>query len=136
MKSLPIVTALASVVVLAACNQNNSKNSGWSASNNTRICVDAKHNRVSDDHCNQPNNNSSGFDNGAVLWTWYYLNRGSFVPPIGSIVNGGYRTPLPNTNYLSSSESFSRASSSTVSRSSPISRGGFGSSAHFSSVGE
>lgn len=73
----------------------------------TKACRDRDNRRVSDSYCNRP-----GFS-GANTYSWFYMNRGSYVPNQGesfSGATGSYR-PVAGTSYASAPS---------------VSRGGFG----------
>lgn len=118
--TLKLTTVMAAAILAAGCDSSDkfNPNDGWSAAENTAVCTDAKGQRVDDTSCRRPRTA------GMPAYMWYYMGRGSYVPPYGGRVGGG---------------SFSRGSGSyatSESSAATISRGGFGSSAHFAAVGE
>ncbi len=117
--NLPLVAALSvSLLALSACEKDDANNSGWEASNATRVCVDQDGHRTDDGNCQQ-----ASYAHGSVYPYWYYFNRGGHVPPVGDSVTGGSRTPMSGVNYEAPTASFTHADPESVSR------GGFGGAA-------
>ena len=123
---LIFTTALASSLTLSACGQPSYQQT---ADQDTAVCVDREGNRVPDDRCNS----NAGYHGGGVsnAFLWYYLGRSSAIPYYGERVGGGSFVRPAGASY------FHAPSSTSMSRSVAISRGGFGSSAHsFGGFGE
>ncbi|RUN76420.1 hypothetical protein EJC47_10600 [Sphingomonas sp. TF3] len=114
---LPITSAVATALLAGACSP-----SADVAKSDVAVCRDAAGLRTDDANCVRSGGGHGG--GGAIVGaaTWYYLSRGSMVPPMGQSLAGGYTTPRAGVGYA-------RASSATVSR------GGFGMSARGGSGG-
>ncbi len=110
-KYLPITTAVATALLASACGPSTDV-----ARSDVAVCRDANGVRTADANCAR-SGGGHGM-NGAIMGAaaWYYLSRGSVVPPIGRPLAGGFTTPRAGARYA-------RASAATVSR------GGFGASA-------
>jgi len=87
--ALPFVSAMASAIVLTACDN---PNKGWTASEPTRTCVDQRGRRLLDDTCR----GRSGFVAGP---RWYYHPSGGHIPPVGDRVAGGSFAPNAGVDY-------------------------------------
>lgn len=121
---LVFTTALASTLLSAGCSR---QDANQYADRDTAVCVDKQGNRVPDDRCSG-GYHGSGLSN---AFLWYYLGRSSAVPYYGDRVSGGSFTRTPGATY------FHAPSTTSITRSVAISRGGFGSSAHsFGGLGE
>lgn len=121
-KDLTITTAIAAAILASGCRDREAD--GWTASNDTAICTDRAGKRVPDDQC--PRQAAAGGYHGAGggAHGWYFLGRGSVIPPYGETARGGSYTRAAGRTYA-------RAPINTfVSRAGAISRGGFGASAH------
>ena len=125
MKQLTITTGVAAALLAGGCGQQSADN-GWTADRDTAVCVDKQGKRVPDGQCPQQRVASTGHI-GASPFLWYYLGRMSSVPYYGERVGGGSFAPSAGHSY------FRAPSSTAMSRSSAISRGGFGASARGSS---
>jgi hypothetical protein len=116
-------TMAAALTALSGCSSGDEWNEDVVASEDTAICVDQNGNRIDDDNCN---NNRTRF--GGYYGTRYYINRGARIPYLGDSIRDtrynfqGSTQPRPGASY------FSAPSSSNVTRSTAIARGGFGSS--------
>lgn len=118
---LTLTTAVATS--LAACGQ--SPNTDWDdgytqyADRDTAVCVDQRtQKRVPDEECRRGGGSRSG---------WYYMGRNSAVPYHGqSVAGGSYSRPSGRTFYYA-------PKTTNMTKSSAVSRGGFGSSARSSS---
>lgn len=110
-KYLPITSAVATALLASACGPSTDV-----AKSDVAICRDANGVRTADANCAR-GTGGHGM-NGAIMGAaaWYYLSRGSVVPPMGRAVSGGFTSPRAGASYA-------RASAATVSR------GGFGMSA-------
>lgn len=125
-KHLIMTTAMAGVI-LTASGCGSAPSNGWDdadvlAQRDTQICVNKDGERVYDDLCDDDRHHSgNGF-------FWYYLGRNSAVPYHGDSINNpkyaGSFKAAPGTSY------FKAPSSTAVTRSIAVSRGGFGSSSH------
>jgi hypothetical protein len=114
---LRITTAVSAALLAAGCGPKFDAKNGWTAAENTAVCTDEQGKRVDDGNCGR---NAAYAGGGYHHYGWYYIPRGAFVPGIGMGARGGsYSAP-----------SGSRFTPAGVSAS-HISRGGFGSSAHF-----
>lgn len=125
-KQLALTTAMAATLTtLSACSSGNEWDDGVVAQKDTAVCVDQDGKRVEDDNCPGRRRYSGGSH------FWYYVNRGNRVPYYGDPVNDpryGY-----NGSYFANRGATyaSAPASANKVRSTPISRGGFGSSGHF-----
>ena len=123
-KQLTMTTAMAAALVaLPGCSSNDGWNEDVIASGDTAICVDHDGERVDDDLCDDDRRTSGG----GSAFLWYYLGRNSAVPYYGDSVRhkryaSGSYSPRPGVNY------FDAPSSTKMTRSRAVSRGGLGSS--------
>jgi hypothetical protein len=123
-KQLGMTSAMAAALIaLPACSSNNGWNEDVVADQDTAICVDREGERVDDDLCDD--DRGGGFSN---AFLWYYIGRSSAIPYYGdSIHHSRYRgrgsyQPTWGVKY-------GRAPTSTrMTRSQAVSRGGLGSS--------
>ncbi len=124
---LKITTGVAAALMLAACNRE--PDNGWTTTDrDTAICTDSSGKRVPDNNCQQRSAYGGG---GSNAFLWYYLARNSAVPYYGDRAAGGTYARSAGTSY------FRAPAASLMSRSTAISRGGFGASAHsFGGSGE
>jgi hypothetical protein len=106
-KSLLITTAI-SAALLSGCAEADKEE--WTSQEPVAVCRDKDGKRAPDDNCTQ---SASNMHSGAAAgFMWYYLSRGSRVPPMGQTVTGGSTTRVAGTIYKSSQM---------------VKRGGFGS---------
>ncbi len=128
-KQMFMTTAMAAALVgLPACSSNDDWNQDVIADRDTAVCVNQQGERVDDDLCDDDVNRGSGVGS---AFLWYYIGRSSAVPYYGdSIYDRRYSkyarygsfTPQPGLTY-------GRAPTSTrMTRSQAVSRGGLGSS--------
>lgn len=120
-KNILLTATLAAAIAATAagCSQR----SGYSddgyygdRDRNTAICTDKKGKRVPDRYCQRGSSGSSAF-------LWYYLGRSSAIPYYGDTVRGGSYTRTAGATY------FHAPVNANVTKSTAVSRGGFGSSA-------
>lgn len=117
-------TMAAALTALSGCASGDDWNEDVVATEDTAICVDQNGNRIDDDNCENNGRHSGGYFYGSR----YYINRGSRIPYLGDSIRdsrynfSGSTKPRPGASY------FSAPSSSNVTRSTAIARGGFGSS--------
>ncbi len=127
-KHLTMTTAMAAALIaLPGCSGGDDWNEDVYASGDTAICVDKEGKRVDDDQCSKDRVHYSG-GGGSSAFLWYYLGRSSAVPYYGDSIRdkryagqGSYQ-PRPGASYTSA------PSSTRMTRSAAVSRGGFGSS--------
>lgn len=118
-------TMAAALTTLSGCSSGDEWNEDVVATEDTAICVDQNGNRIDDDNCNDTRIRSGG---GFFYGTRYYINRGSRIPYLGDSIRdsrynfAGSTQPRPGASY------FSAPSTSNMTRSTAIARGGFGSS--------
>ncbi len=125
-KQLSMTTAMAAALVaLPACSSNDGWNEDVVADRDTAICVNQQGARIDDDLCDDDHHHSGG---GSNAFLWYYIGRNSAVPYYGDSIydrryaRGGSFARRPGVDY-------SRAPTSTkMTRSQAVSRGGLGSS--------
>lgn len=125
-KQLFMTPAMAATLLAAAgCSSNDDDwNQDVIAQQDTAVCVDASGTRVDDDRCGDGQRGGGGSN----AFLWYYLGRSAALPYYGDSIrdrrfagHGSYK-PVPGTSYQ-------RAPTSTrVTRSQAVSRGGLGSS--------
>lgn len=125
-KQLFLTTAMAATLTtLSGCG---SPDDDWGgdvvADRDTRVCVDQNGYRVDDDSCERDTRVHSG---GGGLF-WYYVGRGSRVPYYGDSVRDP-RLGYKGSYFPAKGVQYAKApAASAMSRSSAVSRGGFGSS--------
>ena len=128
-KQMFMTTAMAAALAgLPACSSNDDWNQDVIADRDTAVCVDQQGQRVDDDLCDDDRYRGPGVGS---AFLWYYIGRNSAVPYYGdSIYDRRYSkysrygsfTPQPGISY-------GRAPTSTrMTRSQAVSRGGLGSS--------
>jgi hypothetical protein len=123
--NLTITTALASAI-LSGCGQD-PDGADWDdhgnayARGDVAVCVDEERGRIDDDYCDDDRNYHSG-------GSFIYIGRGGYIPYHGERARlGTYSiTARPGTEFLRP------PAATNMSRSTAISRGGFGSSARSS----
>ncbi|MBV9932187.1 MAG: hypothetical protein JO013_14755 [Alphaproteobacteria bacterium] len=113
---LRITTAVSAALLAAGCGPKFDAKNGWNAAENTAVCTDEKGNRVEDRNCDRNYRAVGGYHH----YGWYYIPRGTFVPPIGGLARGGGYVAPAGSHYTPAGVSASH-----------IARGGFGSSGHF-----
>ena len=124
---LRITTGVAAALLASGCGH---QDNGWTAQQDTAVCTDKAGQRVADGNCERQRYAGHGGGVGNAF-LWYYLVRNSAVPYYGERVRGGSYNRTAGTSY------FRAPAGSSMSRSSAVSRGGFGSSARgFGGVGE
>lgn len=122
--NLKITLAAASAALVGGCEQSAPD---WTAQQDTAVCVDRQNNRVPDQDCDR----SYGGGGHSSAFLWYYLGRNSRVPYYGDRVTGGSFTRTAGATY------FHAPVTTAMTRSTAVSRGGFGASAHaFGGFGE
>lgn len=115
------VFALTAVLLASACSPTPNGND-WQTDRDTRVCRDNRGKRVDDSQCR------GGARTGGAgsAFMWYYLGRGSYVPPVGSTfasdARGSY-APRAGATYYTATK---------AAPASAVTRGGFGSSARSS----
>lgn len=121
-KQLVLTSAMAATLAsLPGCASNDDWNDGEIAAYDTRVCVDQNGYRVDDFGCDDGYIRGSG--NG-----WYYVGRRSRIPYWGDSVYDtrygftGSKTPTAGAVYAPA------PSSTAMTRSAAVARGGFGSS--------
>ena len=125
-KQLFLTTAMAATLgSLSGCS---SPEDDWGndvvADRDTRVCVDQNGYRVDDDRCERSTHVHSG---GGGLF-WYYIGRGSRVPYYGDPVRDP-RYGFKGSYFPTKGVNYAKAPAATaMSRSSAVSRGGWGSS--------
>ena len=113
------VFALTAVLLATACAPSPSSND-WESDRDTRVCRDKSGKRVSDSQCRR------GGSGVGSAFMWYYIGRGSYIPPVGSSFSPdtrGSTTPRAGASYYTAP---------SVAPASAVTRGGFGSSARSS----
>lgn len=116
-------TMAAALTALSGCSSGNDWNEDIVASDDTAICVDQNGNRIDDDACDDDRVRGVGF-----FGSRYYINRGSRIPYLGDSIRDtryafrGSPSPTAGVNYAKA------PSTSRITRSAAIARGGFGSS--------
>lgn len=131
-KQMFMTTAVAAALAgLPACSSNTSNN-GWNedviADRDTAVCVDQAGARVDDDLCDDDRPRSGGMGN---AFLWYYIGRNSAVPYYGDSIHDRRYSRYSRYNSFSPRPgvSYGRAPTSTrMTRSQAVSRGGLGSS--------
>lgn len=131
-KQLTMTTAMAAALLaVSGCSQPEEEwNEDVIADRDTEICVDKDAQRVDDMYCHQQPQTAVGGHSGSggSGFLWYYLGRNSRIPYFGESVRdprfaaGGSFKPNPDADYRSA------PSSSRMSRSQAVSRGGLGAS--------
>lgn len=125
-KQLFLTTAMAATLSsLTGCA---SADDDWGgdvvADRDTRVCVDQNGYRVDDDRCERSTRVHSG---GGGLF-WYYLGRGSRVPYYGDPVRDP-RYGFKGSYFPTKGVQYAKApAASSMVRSTPVARSGFGSS--------
>lgn len=128
-KQLTMTTAMAAALVaLPGCSSGDDWNEDVYAASDTAVCVNQQGERVDDDLCQSRNYYSGHSGGGGNAFLWYYLGRNSAIPYYGDSIRdpryagyGSYQ-PRPGATY-------GRAPTSTrMTRSAAVSRGGLGSS--------
>lgn len=121
------VAALTTVLLASACGRPAyaDGDDDWQSDRDTRVCRDKRGLRVDEKYCKK---GYTGGGNSAFMW--YYLGRGSYIPPVGSSLsrtNGSYRGVAGRSYY-----SAPRAAPMGA-----VTRGGFGSfgGSHSGSIG-
>lgn len=124
-KQLVLTSAMAATLsALPGCSSNPDWEANTWADQDTAICVDQAGNRIDDDYCDD-RSGRSGYYGGS---RWYYINRGSAIPYYGDSINdkrygfSGSDRPKAGTTYAKA------PTTTAVTRSTAVSRGGFGSS--------
>ena len=124
-KQLTLTTAMAATLSgLAGCSNEPSWDDGVVADRQTAVCVDQSGTRVEDNRCDSPRYHGGGFG-------WFYVNRGARIPYLGDSTNdarfrnGGTRQAIAGSDYVRAPKA------ANMTRSSAVSRGGFGSSGRF-----
>ncbi len=129
-KQIVMTTAMAAALAaLPGCSSNDDWNQEVIADRDTAVCVNQQGERVDDDLCDD--DRSRGGSGVGSAFLWYYIGRSAAVPYYGdSIYDRRYSkyarygsfTPQPGLTY-------GRAPTSTrMTRSQAVSRGGLGSS--------
>lgn len=123
-KQLVLTSAMAATLSsVAACSSNDDWDSNVVADHETAICVDQSGNRIEDWRCDDDDGYRSGHSGG-----WFYVGRGSTVPYYGDSVNDK-RLGIVGSSTRDPSKLYARAPSTTnLTRSAAVARGGFGSS--------
>ena len=128
MRDLTITTGVAAALLVAGCSRPQEQDNGWTASQDTAVCVDKQGQRVRDAQCPQQrvaHSGGGGMASGmGSAFLWYYLARNAVLPPYGGRVAGGSFTPMAGRSYARA-PAYSRAAA----RGGSIARGGFGASA-------
>jgi len=111
--------ALTAVLLTTACGQVPNSND-WQSDRDTRVCRDNRGMRVNDSQCHR------GGSGVGSAFMWYYIGRGSYIPPVGSSFSSdtrGSTTPRAGASYYTAP---------AAAPASAVTRGGFGSSARSS----
>ena len=108
---LKITTALATALMAGGCGNSAPD---WRSDGNTAICVDRSGRRIADQSCGRGGGSGGGSH-------WFYMGRGARVPYYGEAPAAGSYSASPGTRYSTA------PAGSAMTRSSAISRGGFGS---------
>jgi uncharacterized protein YgiB involved in biofilm formation len=121
-KQLILTSAMAATLgSLAGCSSSDDWSDGEVAEYDTAVCVDQNGNRVDDDFCDDDRHYGRGL-------AWFYVSRGSRLPYYGDSIHDK-RLGITGSAKPDASKSYFRAPSSTaMTRSAAVSRGGFGSS--------
>ena len=134
MKDLKITTGVAAALLAAGCGQQQEQDNGWTAAQDTAVCVDKQGQRVPDDKC--PQQRHAATSSFASPFLWYYLGRSAALPYYGDRVGGGSYAPTAGHSYFRAPAGTAVTRAAAV-RSGAISRGGFGASARgFGGAGE
>lgn len=125
-KHLALTTAMAATLAgLSGCSSRNDWDDDVVVDRDTRVCVDQNGYRVEDGRCGQ----SGYYGGGSHLW--YYVNRGNRVPYYGDRVNDP-RLGFKGSYFATKGAQYASApAKSNLVRSTPVSRGGFGSKGGF-----
>jgi hypothetical protein len=122
-KKLLITSTMAmTLAALSGCSSGDDWNEDVIASDDTAICVDQNGTRIEDEECDK-----SRYTNGGSRGSFFYFARGARLPYIGDSLRdsrykfAGYSKPMVGVKYNAA------PSSTGMSRSSAIARGGFGS---------
>lgn len=123
-KQILLTSAMAATLTaLSGCSTGDDWDGNVYAENDLGVCVDQNGYRVDDDYCDS---NSSRYRGGH--YGWFYVNRGSRVPYYGDSIHdkrhafAGSTRPDPGKVYAKA------PASANMTRSTAVSRGGFGSS--------
>lgn len=123
MKELKITTGVAAALLAAGCGQSRDADNGWTASQDVAVCVDKDGKRVPDGQCPRQQFASGHPYPAGSPFLWYYIGRSQALPYYGDVVRGGGYRPAAGRSY------FRAPSVTSMTRSTAIARGGFGSSA-------
>ena len=125
-KQLTMTTAMAAALIaLAACS---SQAEDVIADNDTAICVDQEGKRVEDNRCGNDVHHYHGGGGASSAFLWYYLGRSSAIPYYGDSIRDSRYAGRGSFNARPGA-SYARAPSTTgMTRSQAVSRGGLGSS--------
>jgi hypothetical protein len=122
-KKLLITSTMAmTLAALSGCSSGDEWNEDVIASDDTAICVDQNGTRIEDKDCDK-----SRFSSGIPIGAFFYFARGARLPYIGDSLRDsrynfkGYSKPIAGVKYNAA------PTSTGVSRSTAIARGGFGS---------
>ncbi|MDP3551701.1 MAG: hypothetical protein Q8R81_15075 [Novosphingobium sp.] len=121
-KQLVLTTAMAAT--LAGCSGGNDWDDGVVADRDTAVCVDQEGRRIPDENCR----NGRATGRAGSSFFWYYVGRGNRVPYYGDPVRDpsyGYK----GSYFPAKGATYAQApAGANMTRSTPVSRGGFGSS--------
>lgn len=124
-KQLFLTPAMAATLAsISACSAQDEWSEGVVADQDTRVCVDQNGQRIDDDYCD---NRSRNYVRGSGAG-WYYIGRASRLPYLGDSVKDP-RLGITGSSVADPAKSYARAPSTVnMTRSTAVSRGGFGSS--------